>query len=140
MANSRARKSKAFSRFEATHVRAELLVALYKRLLKVRFKKKPTRFSHKDLADLLRSGLVLAVAAMDSYFTARFAELLVPFLKRHGPTDALVPKQANNGWALRRGAGCPVRARIILPDMGAGIVVLGCSLVRLTPRTCWAPT
>ena len=44
----------------------------------------------RDVADLLRSGLVFSVAAMDSYFTARFAELLVPFLKKHGPTDGLV--------------------------------------------------
>lgn len=90
MATSRSRTSKAFSRFETTLVRAAKLLRLYSRLLWVRLQKKPSRFSHEDVADLLRSGLVLAVAGMDSYFTARFAELLVPFLKKHGPTDGLV--------------------------------------------------
>lgn len=105
MAGSKPRTSKAFSQFEATLGRAESLVALYKRLLKARFNKEPTRFSHNDLADLLRSGLVLAVAAMDSYFTARFAELLVPFLKKHGPTDGLVELLSEAGLDTREALG-----------------------------------
>ena len=52
----------------------------------------------------------------------------------------LALKQANNDWFLRRGAGRPVRARTVPPAMGAGSVSLSCSLVRLTPRTCWGPT
>lgn len=35
-----------------------------------------------DFSDLLRSAVVLSVAAMDSYFTDVFAERLVPYLKR----------------------------------------------------------
>ncbi len=76
---------------------------LYKRLRRVRLRKQPTEFefAHEDVADLLRSTLVLAVAAMDSYFTARFAELLVPFLKKHGPTEGLVKLLAGAGLDTR---------------------------------------
>ena len=81
--------SRSFERFKATLARADSLCDLYDRLLKLKLKKEPTRFNHSDIADLLRSAIVLSVASMDYYFTARFAELLVPFLKRSGPTPGL---------------------------------------------------
>lgn len=40
--------------------------------------------------DLLRSATSLAVAAMDTYFTDRFSESVVAFLKKKGPTPGLV--------------------------------------------------
>jgi hypothetical protein len=46
--------------------------------------------SDEDACDLLRSAVVLAVSGMDAYFTDKFAELLVPFLKRFGPTPGVV--------------------------------------------------
>ena len=101
MSASRSTASKAFRQFEATLARGESLIVLYKRLRRVRLKKKPTHFTHDDVADLLRSGLVLSVAAMDSYVTARFAELLVPFLKKHGPTDGLVELLSEAGLNTR---------------------------------------
>jgi len=42
------------------------------------------------LSDMSRAAIVLAVAAMDSYFTNVFAEWFVPFLKKKGPTSELV--------------------------------------------------
>lgn len=94
--------SKAFVRFQTTLARGDSLIALYKRLRMVRLNKEPTRFTHEDVADLLRSGLVLSVTAMDSYFTARFAELLVPFLKKHGLTDGLVKLLGEAGLDTRK--------------------------------------
>jgi len=44
---------------------------------------------HHCADDVLRGAVVLSVAAMDSYFTRRFAELLVPFLKRNGANEKL---------------------------------------------------
>lgn len=82
--------SRALGRFRATYSRAEALCDLYARLLRIRLQQAPNRFQHSDVADLLRSSVVLSVAAMDSYFTNRFIEMLVPFLKKRGPTDALV--------------------------------------------------
>ena len=43
-----------------------------------------------DLSDMSRAAIVLAVAAMDSYFTDVFAERFVPFLKRKGPSPQMV--------------------------------------------------
>ena len=40
--------------------------------------------------DTARAGVVLSVAAMDAYFTKKFSELFVPFLRAKGPTPDLV--------------------------------------------------
>lgn len=45
---------------------------------------------HKCADDVLRAAIVLSVAAMDGYFTRRFSELLVPYLKRNGPNEKLI--------------------------------------------------
>ena len=94
--------TKSHKHFTATADRANNLIALYRRLIKVRFVKEPKRLTHDELSDLLRSSIVLSVAAMDSYFTARFAELLVPYLKRHGAKDSLVELLSNAGLDTRQ--------------------------------------
>lgn len=40
---------------------------------------------------------------MDAYFTRRFAELLVPFLKKHGPYDRLIDMLERAGLDTRAG-------------------------------------
>jgi hypothetical protein len=45
------------------------------------------RIIHQDMA---RAGIVLSVAAMDAYFTKKYSELFVPFLKAKGATPDLV--------------------------------------------------
>jgi len=50
----------------------------------------PKEHNRNELPDMTRASLVLAVAAMDAYFTGIFAERLVPFLKRKGATKDLV--------------------------------------------------
>jgi hypothetical protein len=40
--------------------------------------------------DIVRGAIVLSVAAMDAYFTRRFVEVLVPYIKRNGATPGLV--------------------------------------------------
>lgn len=42
------------------------------------------------MADIGRGGIVLAIASMDAYFTEKFAELFVPFLKKKGASKSLV--------------------------------------------------
>lgn len=49
-------------------------------------------------SDMGRAAIVLAVSAMDQYFTRRFCELLVPFLKTHGPTPGLIEILAEAGF------------------------------------------
>jgi hypothetical protein len=48
-----------------------------------------------------RASIVLAVSAMDQFFTRRYCELLVPFLKKHGPTDGLVDMLGSAGFDVR---------------------------------------
>ncbi len=43
-----------------------------------------------DPNDLVRAAVVLAVSAMDAYFTDRFVEMLIPFLQQKGASDGLV--------------------------------------------------
>lgn len=49
----------------------------------------PPSGSDLRLTDLVRTGVVLSVSAMDTYYSRRFVELLVPFVKSKGVTDGL---------------------------------------------------
>jgi hypothetical protein len=57
-----------------------------------------------DVPDLYRSSIVFAVAAMDSYFTDKFIEILVPYLKKRGAnkhlTELLLSAGLNTKEAL----------------------------------------
>ena len=46
-----------------------------------------TKFIQED--DLIRAAVVVAVAAMDHFFTQKFCDVLVPHLKKNGPSDQL---------------------------------------------------
>lgn len=71
----------ALETFKKTMERANNQIALYRRLSKVTFVKEPKKLSPQELSDVLRTGLVLGVAAFDAYFTDRFSEGLVPHLR-----------------------------------------------------------
>ena len=58
---------------------------------------KARRGFETSLTDLTRTSVVLAVASMDTYFTARFAEMLVSYLKKHGAKKSLVETLKNAG-------------------------------------------
>lgn len=47
-------------------------------------------FTGQNITDLIRASVVLAVSGMDAYFTSRFSESLVSFLKDNGPTKDLI--------------------------------------------------
>ena len=51
-----------------------------------------------SFSDMGRASIVLAVSAMDQYFTRRFCELLVPFLKKEGPTEGLLEILSEAGF------------------------------------------
>lgn len=53
-----------------------------------------------DYDDLGRASIVLAVAAMDSYFTEAFVEKLIPFLRAKKPTKELIKKLESAGFGL----------------------------------------
>lgn len=70
--------SKSYVRFEGVIKRSLNLLALQPPLEKLFV----TGGKTQDLSDMTRTAVVLAVAAMDAYFTGVFAERLVPYLKK----------------------------------------------------------
>jgi hypothetical protein len=70
--------SKSYLRFEGVIKRSLNLLSLQPAIEKLLAKTTPP----PDVSDMARAAVVLAVAAMDAYFTAIFAERLVPFLKK----------------------------------------------------------
>jgi hypothetical protein len=53
------------------------------------------------VSDMARFGIVLAVAAMDDYFTRKYAEVFVPTLKRHGTNKHCVDMLGKAGLDLK---------------------------------------
>jgi len=70
--------TKSYTRFEGVINRSLNLLALQPPVEKLFV----TGGTPHDLSDMTRAAVVLAVAAMDAYFTGVFAERLVPYLKK----------------------------------------------------------
>lgn len=81
--------SKAYKKFEALALRSLNLLALQSAVAPFL---DSDDFCKDDFDpdDISRAAIVLSVAAMDSYFTDVFTELLVPYLKKKGPTKDLI--------------------------------------------------
>jgi len=79
-------ESKAYEKFEKTINRSTALIRTYRTLLKERRNNKRIRVPR----DLIRTSVVLSVAALDAYITDVFSEKLVPYLKAYKPDDLLV--------------------------------------------------
>ena len=88
--------SKAYLRFEGVIRRSLTMLRLQKAVAKVQEEKRPN--SPIDLSDMSRASVVLAVAAMDSYFTDVFCERLVRFLKTKGATKELAKFLVDAGY------------------------------------------
>jgi hypothetical protein len=79
--------SKAYLRFESVIRRSLNLLTIQEAVSQIWKATKPD--DPQDLTDISRGAVVLAVAAMDSYFTDIFVERMIPFIKRKGPTKDL---------------------------------------------------
>lgn len=75
---SRLSPSKSYLRFEGVVKRSLNLLTLQSPVEKLFI----AGGQSQDLSDMTRAAVVLAVAAMDAYFTGVFAERLVPYLKK----------------------------------------------------------
>lgn len=80
------RPSNSYLRFERVMKRALDLVTLQEPVEKIMAQESQPAL---DLSDMSRAAIVLAVAAMDAYFTDVFAERFVPFLKQNGSTEEM---------------------------------------------------
>ena len=81
-----ATESKAYKKFDKTIKRSTALIRTYRTLLRERRNNRKMRAPR----DLIRSSVVLSVAALDAYITDVFSEKLVPYLKKYKPDDLLV--------------------------------------------------
>src|SRR5687768_1296095 len=99
----------AFDTFKVTHERGKVMVErsikLAAAVQKLTSKPSLAEYNHEYVADLGRSGIVTAVAALDRYFTTKFAECVVPVLKHEGPSDGLLKILASSGLDLKGALG-----------------------------------
>ncbi len=94
--------TKAYSEFLGVYGRSIRLAGLSILLQQKSLKDSEGQIPDVDAHDPLRAAVVIAVSAMDSYFTSRFVDMLVPFLKCKGPTNALVDMLAKAGLDTRQ--------------------------------------
>jgi hypothetical protein len=55
------------------------------------------------VSDLARASIVISISAMDGYFTRKFAETLIPFLRKKGPTKGIVKVLEKAGFDITEG-------------------------------------
>ena len=67
-----------------------MLISLFRAIEKNRARGAEVPATVEEQCDLLRAAVVLAVSGMDSYFTEKFASMLVPYLKKKGPNQYLI--------------------------------------------------
>lgn len=91
-------RSKAHAKFAKTVHRAWLMANLRNGLVENQIIIGDGDLSDYD--DLGRASVVLAVAAMDSYFTEAFIEKLIPFLRSKKPTKELIKRLECAGFGL----------------------------------------
>ena len=87
--------------FSRTIKRSFRQIRLQKRLSRVTLKRSPTKIPAEELSELTRTALVLGVAALDAYFTNKFVDCLVPYLKKYGPTDGIIEVMEKAGFDTR---------------------------------------
>lgn len=83
-------RSRAFSRFDDTFSRSVAFLEASEHIRKLLAGSPPPAITANLPDDMLRSALVLSVAAMDAYFTDRFSEGLGPFLRAKIPSSDLI--------------------------------------------------
>jgi len=88
--------AKALTAFHKAITRSEDLLTVYTSL------SKDPAIVKCEAKDLLRSALVMAVAGMDAYFTGRFTENIVVYLKTNRPTDGMVKILSKAGLDTRQ--------------------------------------
>jgi hypothetical protein len=99
--------SKAFTSFESIFKRAndildgsQSLVDIYNKLV-TKSDESISYDSWHSASDMGRAAVVLAVAAMDDYFTRKYAEVLVPTIKKRGVTKEFCEILSQSGLDIK---------------------------------------
>lgn len=90
--------SKALAKFDKTYSRAFQMVGRHYDVFKEFLEDEAATEWDETHDDLFRTAIVLAVAAMDAYFTNRFCEGLIPYLKKNKPNKALIGRLEKAGF------------------------------------------
>lgn len=83
--------AKALTTFHKTIERSEALLKMYGHIITV------PQFDTNETKDILRSALSMAVAGMDAFFTDRFTQDIVAYIKEKGATKDMVKILAEAG-------------------------------------------
>jgi hypothetical protein len=86
--------------FTKTIKRAHQLIKLHKTLSKLKPEKKAQQLHPEELSDIVRAALVIAVSAFDAYFTDKFSEKIVPYIKKKELSDELVQFLTDAGFNI----------------------------------------
>jgi len=89
--------NKAITKYTKISQRCDEMVALWQELRNHSISQVSLQ---TDINDLLRAAIVLKVAGMDAYFTDKFIEMLVPFLRKKGSTPNLLKVIEESGITL----------------------------------------
>ncbi|MET0082688.1 MAG: HEPN domain-containing protein [Sedimenticola sp.] len=93
-------KSKAYKKFIKCHDRAIGMIRIHHAVWR-EFHENVEEGQEWEEAndDLFRAGIVLSVSAMDAYFTDRFCESLIPFIKKNGLNKNLEKLLCDSGFS-----------------------------------------
>jgi hypothetical protein len=89
--------SNAYKKFVKCHIRAGGMIKRHWEI----WRQNDDDWDESD-DDLFRAGIVLSVAAMDSYFTDRFCEALIPYINREGVNKGLKELLSQSGLTITK--------------------------------------
>ncbi|MFT4175359.1 MAG: hypothetical protein QM627_01775 [Luteolibacter sp.] len=102
----------ALDTFKSTFARARLQIKSSTHVLKIintlNEEEGQPKIAYNDsteVSDIARFGIILGVAAMDDYFTRKFAEVLVPCIKTRGVNKKMAEMLENSGLDLAGALG-----------------------------------
>ncbi|MGL4944579.1 MAG: HEPN domain-containing protein [Thermoguttaceae bacterium] len=91
MSNTKKRKpSNAYMKFESVIKRSLGMIATCELVENLLTHSEGNQQNRNDHSDMIRAAVVLAIAALDSYFTNVFSEHLITYIKHYGPTEKMV--------------------------------------------------
>ena len=90
--------SNAYEKFENTFQRSYGMIERHYQIFHAYMESEDDEEWQEEDDDLFRAGIVLAVSAMDSYYTDRFCEALIPYMERYGTNKNLMKLLHNSGF------------------------------------------
>lgn len=94
--------SRAFDKFEKTFNRSFRMIDRHYQIFSEFIESEEDVEWEEEDDDLFRAGIVLAVSAMDAYYTDRFCEALIPHVERYGTNEKLMDLFHKSGFDTKQ--------------------------------------